>query len=119
MRKASSLAVVVALAFSGVAAAQGGERHRGVAGPATQACMTERAADPAAFKAKYANRNGKRAFRRCVRQHVRSAARACRVERRADPAAFKAKYANENGRRAFRRCVGQHSGDPVSPTPAS
>lgn len=118
LRKTALLAVMAALAISGVAGAQGTEQHRGVAAPPRQACNAERAANPAAFRTKYANENGKRAFRRCVRQHVRNAARTCRAERRADRAAFKAKYANENGKRAFRRCVGQHSGDAV-PVPVS
>jgi len=104
---------MAALTISGVAGAEGTEQHRGVAAPARQACTAERSANPVAFKAKYANENGKRAFRRCVRQHVRNAAKTCRAERMADRAAFKAKYANEHGKRAFRRCVGQHSGDAV------
>jgi len=113
MRKTVSLAVVAALALSGAPGAEAKSKRRGVAGPAKQACKAEWAADPAAFKAKYANTNGKRAYRRCVRKHVRSAAKNCRVERKADRAAFKVKYANANGKRAFRRCVRQHSGDAV------
>jgi hypothetical protein len=61
-----------------------------------------------------ANKNGRHAFRRCVRQHVRQSRQTCRTERKADPAAFKAKYGNEKGHHAFRRCVRQHEADPVS-----
>ena len=128
MRKAALLTLVAVFALVGVALAAGDDQERGdrgpaaeaqgqkhrVAGPARKACKAERAADPAAFQEKYANKKGKRAGRRCVRQHVRSARRACRAKRAADPAAFRAKYANENGRRAGRRCVRQHSGDPVT-----
>src|ERR1700712_3184702 len=49
--------------------------------PARTACRTERAADPAAFTTKYANKKGKRANVRCVRQHVRQARKTCRTER--------------------------------------
>jgi len=115
LRKTASLAVVAALAMSGIASAEGNTGNRGVAGPAKQACKQERATGPAAFKEKYANKNGKRAFQRCVRQHLRSAAKGCRAERKADRAAFKAKYGNKKGKHAFRRCVRQHSGDPVAP----
>lgn len=104
MRRAASVAVMAALAFTGAAGAQAKPGPR-VAGPAVKACKAERAADPAAFKTKYANRNGKRALRRCVRQRVRAARKACRAERKADPAAFKTKYANKRGKRALRRCV--------------
>lgn len=113
MRKTLLLALIAVLALSGVAGAHGNGKARAVAGPAKQACKAERAADPAAFKLKYANANGKRAFRRCVRQHVRAAVKGCRAERKADKEAFKTKYANANGKRAFRRCVRQHSGDSV------
>jgi hypothetical protein len=81
---------------------------------AVAACKAEREADPAAFKAKYANKKGHKASRRCIRRHVRQAKQTCRAERKADPAAFKAKYGNEKGHRAFRRCVRQHEADPVS-----
>jgi hypothetical protein len=37
---------------------------------ARKACRAERQADVAAFKAKYANKRGRHAFRRCVRQHA-------------------------------------------------
>jgi len=84
------------------------------AGPAVAACKTERAADPAAFEAKYANEKGKRAGRRCVRQHVKAARKGCRAERATDKAAFRAKYAGPKGGRAMKRCVRQHAGDPVS-----
>ena len=87
--------------------------HPGVRAAAA-ACKSERDADPAAFRATYANENGRHASRRCVRQHLRQAVKTCRAERDADPAAFKAKYGNEKGRHAFRRCVRQHAADPVS-----
>ena len=91
-----------------------GKRHHPAVKAAAAACKSERDADPAAFKAKYANEKGRHAFRRCVRQHLRQAVKTCREERKADPDAFKTKYANEKGRHAFRRCVRQHAGDPVS-----
>ena len=88
--------------------------HRAGVGPAVAACKAERKADPTAFKAKYANKNGKRAFRRCVAAHVRQASKTCRAERKADKAAFKTKYGNKKGKNAFRRCVRQHESDPVA-----
>lgn len=112
MRKTVSLAILMVLAFAGVAGAEG-PTHHGVAGPAKQACKAERASDGATFKTKYANDGGKRAFRRCVVQHLRSAVKACRAERKTDKAAFKTKYANDHGKRAAKRCVGQHSGDAI------
>jgi hypothetical protein len=113
MRKTMLIAALVALvAFP--ASSSSNQRHRAAGtGQAAKACRAERDAGPAAFQAKYANKNGKRAFRRCVRQHVRAARKKCRAERKADPAAFKAKYANKNGKNASRRCVRQHAGDPV------
>jgi hypothetical protein len=104
----------LALALPGAAIAKHHGHHHPGAGPAVAACKAERAADPAAFKTKYANKNGKHAFRRCVRQHVRQAKATCRAERKADPAAFKTKYANKKGKRAFVRCVRQHESDPVA-----
>jgi hypothetical protein len=88
--------------------------HRAGVGPAAAACKAERKADPAAFKTKYANKNGKRAFRRCVTAHVRQAGQTCRAERKSDSAAFKTKYGNKKGKNAFRRCVRQHEADPVA-----
>ena len=113
MRKAAvPMLAVLALAVPGLAGAHG-KAHKAV-GPAVQACKQERSADPAAFRAKYANKNGKHAFRRCVARHVRQAVKTCRAERKSDPAAFKTKYANAKGKHAFRRCVRQHESDPVS-----
>lgn len=103
------------LAFSGVAGAQG-PSHHGVARPAKQACKAERASDKAAFKTKYANDGGRRASRRCVVQHLKSAVKSCRAERKTDKAAFKTKYANDKGKHAAKRCVEQHSGDAI-PSP--
>jgi hypothetical protein len=114
MRKLSTIVAVAAMAIAPAAA----DAHKHSAPgkrQAVAACKTERQADKAAFKAKYANKNGKRAFRRCVRQHVRQANKTCRAERKQDKAAFRAKYGNKKGRHAFRRCVRQHAGDPVAP----
>src|SRR3954468_3323036 len=61
---------------------------------AKQACKQERNDDRDVFKAKYANENGKHAFRRCVRQHRRQARKKCRAERKADKKAFKEKSGN-------------------------
>ena len=109
---AASLALLAVPALA-VGHGMAGGAHA-VVEPAVTACKSERAADPAAFKAKYANEQGHNAMRRCVTRHLRQAGKACRAERKDDPAAFKTKYANEKGRNAFRRCVHQHAGDPVS-----
>ena len=69
---------------------------------------------PHRFRQKYANKNGRHAFRRCVRQHVKQARQTCRTERSTGVIAFRQKYANKNGRHAFRRCVRQHAGDTIS-----
>lgn len=112
-KKSMTLLVVGVMALPAVADGHKRDRVAG-SGAAAKACKAERAADAAAFKAEYANENGKRAFRRCVRQRVRAARKACRAEREADPAAaFKAKYANENGKHAGRRCVRQNAGTTV------
>jgi ribosomal protein L19E len=107
-------ALLALLAVPAFAVGHGKGAHHASVKPAKAACKSEREADPAAFQTKYANEKGKRAFRRCVRQHVRQAVKTCREEREADPAAFQTKYANEKGKRAFRRCVRQHEADPVS-----
>ena len=112
MRKLTTLVAVALMAIAPAAA----DAHRGGQPgkhKAAAACKAERQADKAAFKAKYANKNGKHAFRRCVRQHERQAKQTCRAERKADKAAFRTKYGNKKGRKAFRRCVRQHAGDPV------
>jgi hypothetical protein len=75
---------------------------------ARHACKIEQADHPEQFQTSYANKNGKHAFRRCVRQKVRAAVKGCRAERKADKDAFREKYGNENGRNAFRRCVRQN-----------
>jgi hypothetical protein len=89
---------------------------------ASQACATEEAADPAAFKAKYGTgKHGANAHGKCVSQKAKSqtaetvddevdadvsAAKACKTERKADPAAFREKYGtNKNKRNAFGKCV--------------
>lgn len=115
MRKITSIAAAVAL-LAVPASADAHRGHHRAAGVlvAAKTCRTERQADPAAFKTKYANSRGRHAFRRCVVRHVRQARQTCRSERRADPAAFRSKYANQRGRRAFPRCVRQHAGDAVA-----
>jgi hypothetical protein len=114
LRKFIALVVLVALMAVPAFASGHAKSHRAGIHPAVAACKSERKADPAAFKTKYANKKGKRAFRRCVAAHVRQAAKTCRAERKADPAAFKTKYANKKGKNAFRRCVRQHEADPVA-----
>ena len=114
MRKIATLAAAGALlALPAGADAHRAHHHHAGLFAAAQACQTERQADTAAFQTKYANDRGRRAFRRCVRQHLRQARQTCRSEREADLAAFRAKYQNERGRHAWRRCVRQHAGDPV------
>ena len=104
------LTLAVALVVPGLA---GGTSYAPKHYMAKQACKDERAADRDAFKAKYANENGRHAFRRCVRQHVRQAKRTCRAEREADRDAFREKYADEKGKHAFFLCVREHEADPV------
>jgi hypothetical protein len=114
LKKLTVLIALMALLAVPAFASGHAKRHHHAIQPAVAACKSERQADPAAFKAKYANKKGKHAFRRCVAAHVRQAAKTCRAERKADPAAFKTKYANKNGKHAFRRCVRQHEADPVA-----
>jgi hypothetical protein len=106
------IALVALLAVPAFASGHG--RHHGAVKPAVAACKSERSADQAAFKTKYANKRGRHAMRRCVAQHVRQATKTCRSERKADSAAFKTKYGNDKGHHAFRRCVRQHESDPVA-----
>ncbi len=85
---------------------------------AVQFCQAERARiGVPAFRAKYANRNGKHAFARCVAAHVRErgedrrdARRDCTVERNLiGVAAFRAKYGQgPKHKNAYARCVQQH-----------
>jgi hypothetical protein len=84
-------------------------------GPARQGCKTERDDHPELFQSTYANKNGKHAFRRCVRQKVHAAVKGCRAERKDDKDAFREKYGNEKGRNAFRRCVRQNEGSVAMP----
>ena len=114
LKKLIALAALMALLAVPAFAAGHAKRHHAAIHPAVAACKSERKADPAAFKTKYANKKGKHAFRRCVAAHVRQTAKTCRTERRADPAAFKTKYGNKKGKKAFRRCVRQHEADPVA-----
>jgi hypothetical protein len=115
-----TIASLVAIGVLAVPAAAGASHprvhHHRAAGvvAAAKACKAERSADLAAFRQKYANKNGRHAFRRCVRQHVKQARQTCKAERSTDVAAFRQKYANKNGRHAFRRCVRQHAGDTIS-----
>jgi hypothetical protein len=113
MQKLTIFIALLALLAVPALASGHGRHHPGVK-PAVTACKSERDADQAAFQTKYANKHGRRAMQRCVRQHVRQAVKTCRSERRADSAAFKTKYGNEKGRHAFRRCVRQHEADAVS-----
>ena len=111
MRKTVLIPVIaVALAVPGLA---NGTSYAPKHYMAKSACKDEREADRDAFKEKYANENGRHAFRRCVRQHVRQARRTCRAERKQDKEAFRDKYADENGEHAFFLCVREHEADPV------
>jgi hypothetical protein len=115
LKKLTVLVALLALmAMPAFASGHAKRHHHAGVGPAASACKSERKADQAAFKTKYANKHGKHAFRRCVAAHVRQAAKTCRAERKADPAAFKTKYANKRGKNAARRCVRQHEADPVA-----
>ena len=117
MKKLTLILALVAMLALPAFASGHGQRHahgNGITKAARAACQEERSADQAAFTAKYGNKNGKRAMRRCIVRHVRGAAKTCRSERRADREAFRTKYANEKGRHAFKRCVRQHTGDPVA-----
>ena len=115
MKKLMALVALLALlAVPAFASGHAKRHHHAGVHPAVAACKAERQADKAAFKTKYANKNGKHAFRRCVAAHVRQAAKTCRAERKADQAAFKTKYGNKKGKNAFRRCVRQHESDPVA-----
>jgi hypothetical protein len=90
------------------------EEHPG----AVRFCQAERARiGVAAFRAKYADRNGKHAFARCVAAHVRErgedrhdARQDCTAERNLiGVAAFRAKYGRgPRHKDAFRRCVRAH-----------
>jgi hypothetical protein len=91
---------------------------------AAKTCKTERAADPAAFKAKYgtngANTNGAgaNAFGKCVsaiaKQNAKddvsnsvAAAKACKALKSSDLATFQGTYGT--GRNAFGKCVAKQS----------
>lgn len=85
-------------------------------GPARQACKTERDDHPEQFQTTYANKHGRHAFRRCVRQKVRAAVKGCREERKSGKEAFREKYGDEKGRHAFRSCVRQNEGSVAMPS---
>ena len=111
-----TLALAAMLAVPAVATGTSYAPHRDYpTGPARQGCKTERDDHPEQFQATYANKNGKHAFRRCVRQKVRAAVKGCRAERKEDRDAFREKYANEKGKHAFRRCVRQNQGSVAMP----
>jgi hypothetical protein len=85
MKKLIALgAAALALGLPGTAVASG---HSTAKANAAKACKTERAADPAAFKAKYGtNANGHNAFGKCVSQQRKAAKaerKAARAQRRA------------------------------------
>ena len=109
---AFAAALVVPAVASGTSYAP---KHDYPTGPAGQACKTEQADHPELFQSTYANKHGKHAFRRCVRQKTRAAVKGCRAERKADKDAFREKYGNEKGRHAFRRCVKQNEGSVAMP----
>jgi hypothetical protein len=113
MRKLFILVAVALLALPAAAQAKPGHGPGGL-GKAAHACRAERQSDVDAFKQKYGNERGRRAFARCVRQHLVQARQTCRTERQTDVAAFQDKYGNNRGRRAFPRCVRQHAADPVA-----
>jgi hypothetical protein len=111
-----TLALAAALAVPAIASGTSyAPKHHYPTGPARQACKTERDDHPELFQTTYANKDGKHAFRRCVRQKVRAAVKGCREERKADRDAFREKYGNEKGRHAFRRCVRQNEGSVAMP----
>ncbi len=110
MKKLLALLIVALLAVPVMAQGHDKQNRHAGQGAARKACKAERTENPTAFQQKYANKNGKRALKRCARQRVRAARQACRTERKADRDAFRKKYANENGKRAFRRCVRQKAG---------
>ena len=108
------LSLVAALAVPALASGASNTRHYPTH-RAREACKTEKADHPEQFQTTYANKNGKHAFRRCVRQKVRAAVKGCRAERKADKDAFREKYGNEKGRHAFRRCVRQNESSVAMP----
>jgi len=114
MNKILALCLVALLSSVALAGAKVPGKEGHAKNPAVVACQAERTAGAAAFEAKYANDKGKRAGRRCVRQHVKAARTTCKAERAADRAAFRTKYAGPKGKRAMKRCVRAHAGDPVS-----
>ncbi|HEX8075309.1 MAG TPA: hypothetical protein VF545_10050 [Thermoleophilaceae bacterium] len=92
---------------------------------AAKQCKAERAADPAAFAAKYGtNKDGKNAYGKCVSKRAHElkaaadetdqndvdAAKECKAERAQDSQAFAQKYGtNANRKNAFGKCVSQKS----------
>jgi hypothetical protein len=69
MRKLTVLIALLALLAVPAFASGHAKPHQRAVHPAVAACKAERKADPTAFKTKYANKNGKHAVVRCVRQH--------------------------------------------------
>ncbi|MBA3565726.1 MAG: hypothetical protein H0W31_02600 [Actinobacteria bacterium] len=93
---------------------------------AIQACKAERAANMAAFEAKYGtNKNKKNAFGKCVsskskhddekdeadeNKNETNASKKCKAERAANMAEFEAKYGtNKNKKNAHGKCVSKHA----------
>ena len=109
-----TLTLAAALAVPGLA---GGTSYAPKHYVAKDTCRSERETNKDAFREKYANENGKHAFRRCVRQHVRQARRTCRAEREiAGKEAFREKYGAETGEDAWYNCMREHEDDPVAQT---
>jgi len=113
MSRIALLALIAVLSTAALAGAKGPGKGARAGNPAVAACKAERTVDSAAFQGKYANDKGKRAVKRCVRQHIKSARKTCKAERAADRQAFRAKYASKKGKRAMKRCVRDHAGDPA------
>jgi hypothetical protein len=111
-----TLSIAAALAAPGLAS---GTSYAPKHWVAKSACKQARSDDKDAFRERYANENGKHAFRRCVRQHVRYAKKYCRAERKDDKQAFREKYADNDGTGAFQNCVYAHEDEGVVAEPAS
>jgi hypothetical protein len=118
MKRIAILIAAGALALPAVASSHKTHHRAHGAGAAHAACKSERdASGVPAFRAKYANANGRHAMRRCVRAHRRAAVATCKAERTSLGAqAFREKYGKQgkHHRHAFRRCVRAHAGDTVA-----
>ena len=116
--------LVLTLALALFAAPQALAGPRGMALRAAKAeCKAERAElGRDAFREQY----GRRAMRKCAREHmpeaiqaIRNAAQECRAEREADLDAFRLKYGTEgsNRRNAFGKCVSQKAREKLAEEP--